>query len=336
MKELVLPYLGDNAYHHFLTYTPTNLRVLNLANFGIQPMHVPSLLRYLSKATLLEILDIRSDEPSDESDDVLCDILLAISKLPVHSFCFRALNLGQRGCDDLCRYIKKVKYLYRIELMAQDSLVTSTNSRVNQLLDALSTRSDVQVVFLLFEQDNVDVNKLRSFFEKTVRSLLISRFHVRNLDEVDSNSEALIDILWENEHILSAFIVDDQPTRYNLEAVEIYERSFARDYEKKLDFPVLISRLRCIAGSRRKQKSRRFIPFAIIVQIVLESIHSYQMGIWHAWSFKAITKCLLDRRTLGTLKFPQAFLLKGRILTKVRCINCDMHYACTRAVATLS
>jgi hypothetical protein len=306
-----------------------NLKALDLSKVYFEPGFVPLLLEYLQKAEKLEDLSVYVGDIGDISDYMIICVLDAISRLPVHSLNISGLFIGRAGRDGLVKYIRNAKSLIRFDVLFQN---TSNLRPTDAFLDALATRPDIETVTILVDQDRMNLSKLQNFFAKTAKSLVHARINVGNCDGVDVNRRLLIQALKKNDHLQLCTVGSDFSSNFNRDVIKVIDRSMSFECERKVDLSTLIARLRCLSGSKFKKHGRFVIPFEVIVHILIGSLPSYKLGYWHDWTFKSITRCFLDRRTIGKIKFYTKSLMDFDQTKKLRCNDCDLYRSCQQAM----
>ena len=316
-----------------VSHFPLNVKFLDLSKVIIDPDAAPQLVSYLRRVKKLESLElVIGGEDYEYSDTFIKDIGDAISVLPVHTLAITGIRIGKSGRDSLVKYIKTAKSLVKFSSGFYESCRVNP---MNDFLDALSTRKDIQTVTLGFERDPVDILKIQNFFEKTSRSLLHAFIWPSNSNRVDANSTLLVQALKNNDHLHLCNVGRNTMSKFNSEVVIANNRCLTYDYEKKIDLSTLIARLRCLSGSRYKKEAKTIIPPGIIMAILVQSLPSYRLGYWHEWTFNEITKCLLDRRTLGKIKYWSQIFLHMDDAKRLRCTDCDLYRSCQQALQKL-
>jgi hypothetical protein len=108
--------------------------------------------------------------------------------------------IGDLGSKSLLDYIRSTKCL---KYIASDFGEDCRRQKLfNGILDALSTRTGIESVYLFLEHDQVDIRKLEQFFSKTSKSLVHFQFVAKNILDMEMSFGRVLSGLTDNMHIM--------------------------------------------------------------------------------------------------------------------------------------
>ena len=330
LQTLSIPTVEEAYSQFYFTYLPFNLRHLDLTRVALNRITAIFLLRYLERPHSLDQIGFHVSESDPTiADEILSDILGVLGKTSVTKIGLSGVQIGELGCSGLIKYIKEAKFLPHIVL--NFTRINDDCRVIDRMLSALSTRSDSEFVAIFLEGDKVSISRLKTFFQKTYKTLVNFMMISRNLKTIDSNQAGIISAVEKNTHLRKLlFGASFNASILNVEGNRLVIRSTAYDTEIRTDLAPLFGHLRYLVGSRYKKACKIRIPFNVVIQILITTIHSFSnLGYWHGWSFKDITKCLLDRRTIGKIQLEKVGC--KRFADEHRCVNCDLATVCIAA-----